>query len=186
MTFVYAGSMDEWQCIDKMLGCYNEIQKHFHNCKLSLLTSNKDEALRLIGIHHIENENIEVKYIPLSDIDKELEQYKYAFLLRDDIEVNRVATPTKMNTYLANGLIPIYSDVVDSFRINLSQLKYRIIQNTEENSSSIISKIQNIEKMQIPIENIMSNVEKVFTTYYNRDIYANQLYSKFIACFNVK
>lgn len=44
-----------------------------------------------------------------------LRDVKFGFVLRDDIAVNNVATPTKLSSYLSAGVIPIYSSALKDF-----------------------------------------------------------------------
>ena len=42
--------------------------------------------------------DVSIYSVPLSDLNNTLKQFKYGFIVRDDIAVNNVATPTKMNS----------------------------------------------------------------------------------------
>lgn len=116
LNFVYAGSLYKWQCIEKTLEVFREVEKIDSSAHLTLLTKNTTEAKHMVELFGIKN--FDVKYISLHDLDSELIKYKYGFLLRADNILNRVAKPTKMNSYLAVGIIPIYSIVVDSLKKN--------------------------------------------------------------------
>lgn len=50
----------------------------------------------------------------------------YGFILRKDSIVNRVATPTKLSSYMSVGVIPIFSVVLDDFYRVSEKLKYII------------------------------------------------------------
>ena len=47
-------------------------------------------------------------------------------ITRKDIAINKVATPTKMSSYLANGIIPIFSDIIGDFNKVMGKLKYTV------------------------------------------------------------
>ena len=116
-SFVYAGGLFSWQCFDETISLYKEIENKNENAFFTVLTKQKEEAEKLIQKANIKNYNI--LYVPLQDLDEELAKHKYGFMLRENNVVNSCATPTKMNTYLAVGLIPIYTDAITAFNDNL-------------------------------------------------------------------
>ena len=105
-----------------------------------------------------------------------LQHYKYGFIIRKDIEMNRVATPTKMNTYLANGVIPIYSNYIFAFKEGLKNTQYQIeISNNDEVLEEIIS----FEKKNIEAFNVLENYKStVFSHFYSEDFHINNLIEK--------
>ena len=127
-SFVYAGSLDGWQCFDKTLEIFKQISNRIKGCTLTILTGAQDKACEILKQFGVA---AEVKYVTRNMIDEELSKYKYGFIIRQDNPVNKVATPTKMNSYLANGIIPIFTDVVGAFKENLGNLKYSIPLTTE-------------------------------------------------------
>lgn len=46
-----------------------------------------------------------------------LADVKFGFVLRNDVPVNRVATPTKLSSYLSAGVIPVFSKYLKDFII---------------------------------------------------------------------
>ncbi|HCH8014075.1 TPA: hypothetical protein NJW72_003719, partial [Acinetobacter baumannii] len=118
----YAGSLATWQCVDKTLELYSLIERVLPNASLTLLTKEKELAETMINNYKIKNYSI--KYVSLENLDTELLKYKYGFLIRENHIVNNVATPTKMNSYLANGIIPIYSSFIDDFKVNFNEYDF--------------------------------------------------------------
>jgi hypothetical protein len=177
MSFVYAGNLSSWQCIDETLDLYKKIEEYFVNTQLIFLTKDKDKALKLTQEKGIATAHID--YIPLESLDDELQKYKYAFLIRKDIPINQVATPTKMNTYLANGLIPIYSNVVSAFRGKVENLDPVITINAGMTLKDIIRVIQTIEERGIELDSIYEEYEKLFDDFYNKNKYAEVIASIF-------
>lgn len=174
-TFVYAGSLSKWQCIDKTLEIYSKIEKILPNSKLTLLTKETELAAKLIEKYDVER--FEIKYVTLNKLDDELINHKYGFLLRENHIVNNVATPTKMNSYLALGVIPIYSDSIYDFN-SLSNTNVVIKHEVNLSDEVLINKIIGYEAIDADI--IFSNVEeeitKIFSSYYNEKKYIKQFY----------
>ncbi len=168
-SFVYAGSLSRWQCIDKTLFLYGKIKKHLPNATLTILTKEIERAKNLCKQYGVE---AVVKFIPSIELQDELCHYKYGFIVRDDIAVNNVATPTKMNSYMAAGVIPVYSDVVADFKKVFHDLNYVI---SFKKIDEAIDKILHIEKIGIDCNLMKLEYKKVFDTYYSVDNYVEPL-----------
>lgn len=168
-TFVYTGNMAGWQCFDETAELFSLVKSNCPEAELTIYTKDSEDAKRILekyGVKAI------IKYVPYSQLSDELKNYKYGFLLRDDDIVNNVATPTKMNSYLANGIIPIYSNVIYAFRENLSNLKYSIPV-TDKNQA--IESILSFEKQVIEARDVLKDYQQVFNEYYSRDYYIEKL-----------
>ncbi|WP_278036334.1 hypothetical protein [Flavobacterium nitratireducens] len=176
-SFVYAGSMATWQCVEETLQIFKAIQQEIPLASLTLLVKEQDEAFDMVSKYGINN--VEIKYVNLSDLQKELMRYKYGFIIREDILVNNVSTPTKMNSYLASAIIPIYTDSVHAFVENIDLGEYSICLNSK---SSVYKKAQQIidfEKRVINSIQLDEKIQSVFKTYYNDEMYLKQIELKF-------
>lgn len=173
-NFVYAGSMATWQSIDKTLMVFREIEHRLPEATLTLLTGQQKEAQQLINKYGIKN--VTVKYCPLDQLDEELKEYKYGFLLREDHIVNRVATPTKMNTYLSAGIIPVYTNVVDSFEQHIDLGKYALKFSAAASASEIAEGILLFEEQNdIDPGNILQVYAATYKEYYNDLFYLEKI-----------
>lgn len=168
-AFVYAGTTSKWQCVEEILALYKEIEDELPNSSLLLLTQQKREMSLLVKKSGVKNATID--YVPLSEIDDVLKRCKYAFLIRKDIRVNQVATPTKMNTYIANGLIPIYSDVIGDFKKAFKHLQPQISIKTSDSINDIVLEIKTIEQEGVSAIDIYDNYQEIFDSYYNKKKY---------------
>ncbi|WP_151837589.1 hypothetical protein [Acinetobacter ursingii] len=171
-TFVYAGGLDKWQCIEETLELFSLIEKQLQNASLTLLTKDKLKAEELIKKYHIKNYSI--NFVSLEELDDELRKYKYGFLIREDHVVNNVSTPTKMNSYLANGIIPIYTNVIDDFE----KISLGIELNSETQGwlDEILKYEDNFSTVEAEL--FRGEVERVFSQYYNEDNYIRQFFCK--------
>ncbi len=111
--FTYVGSLDLWQCFEKTADIYAAIEKQVPNCFFKVLTFQEEEAIRILRDKNIKN--FEVKKVPKDQVKKELLECTYGFIIREDNIVNRVATPTKISSYLSAGVLPIYSNCLIDF-----------------------------------------------------------------------
>lgn len=179
--FVYAGSLDAWQCFEKTLNVFSKVKEKMKNASLMILTKDTENARFMVQKHNLED--VEIKYIPKELIQAELKKYKYGFIIREDIEVNRVATPTKLNSYMASGVIPIVSDSLTDFVNNTSKCKYICRIGNDLTSEKVADKIIAFEKIDVDVTDIKNEYSLFFEEYYNANKYINSL-SRLIITFN--
>ena len=165
-SFVYAGSLAEWQCVEQTLCLYKQIKEFIPEATLSLLTGEKEKAENLISKYQLNN--VVVKYVPYKELNNELSKYKYGFLLREDIKVNNVATPTKMNSYMSCGIIPVYSNVIGDFKEEFKSLKYKI---EISSFADTIKQLQQLEATPISSISVLSEYKSLFSKYYSATYY---------------
>ncbi len=125
-VFVYAGSLARYQCIDETLEAFRIAQSITPEASLMFLTSDQEKARTLVSRHGITN--VSVGYAEKDELPTILSQAKYGFVIRDDSAINRVSTPTKISTYIANGVIPVYSPTIEAFSESargIVRLQYR-------------------------------------------------------------
>lgn len=167
-SFVYAGSLSAWQCFEETVEIYKNVEDTLNNSKLTVLTAEVERAkviLKEKGIQHFE-----VKYVPLIELDNEMSKHKYGFLMRKEHIVNYVATPTKMNSYLSVGLIPIFTDAVADFNEKIDLQMYELKINSALSVKQIVDRILAFEKeRQIEANTYYNVVKKIFDTYYSDD-----------------
>ncbi|WP_228127266.1 MULTISPECIES: hypothetical protein [Acinetobacter] len=172
-TFVYAGSLSDWQCINETLQVFKEIQYKIPAAKMFLYTAEKEKAFFLIEKNQIKN--IVVDYVEYSQLNDVLKNIKYGFLIRKDMVVNNVSTPTKMNGYLANGVIPIYSDFIFDFKLNLKG-DFLI---SSKSHLDMIDKVIKFEENKICSDEVKSEYSLLFEKYYSDEKYIKEILKKF-------
>lgn len=168
-NFVYAGGISTWQSIDKILDVYAEIEKELPEAKLTMLCNDKGYLKDEISKRGIQN--FEIKFVPLAELQDELEKYKYGFIIREKNWVNEVATPTKMNSYLAAHIIPIYSDGVNDFERNIKLGEFTLMAKTPLNPEEISKAVVAFEKESHNYESFIPLIKDVFDKHYNIETY---------------
>ena len=167
--FCYAGGLDVWQCFEETLQMYKKMESKYNNVSLLLLVKDKKLAQKLVQKYQIQN--YEIDFVPVEDVPKKLASVKFGFLIRDDLELNRVATPTKLMTYVGNGVIPILSECLEGLIENINCTDYFVSVDKDR-------KIDNIEKilnMKIDPNEIYKQFENVYNKKYNRDAHISGL-----------
>lgn len=125
-VFVYAGSLAKYQCIGEMLNAFKQVQSVCPLAQLLFYTAQQDEARALIDEARVDN--VVIGHAEPDELDGILAKAKYGFVIRDNSIVNRVATPTKISSYISNGVIPVYSPTLQAFSessANIERLEYR-------------------------------------------------------------
>lgn len=171
-TFVYAGSLHKWQCFEPMLDLFKKIQEQHPSAKLDIFTAEKEKAAEMARKHGV---NVSIDCLSPDELNKRLTQYKYGFIIREDDPVNNVASPTKMNTYVAAGIIPVASNVVDTYRINLSKYPHILLFNSE---TEMLSRIADIEATPLEADKLQAEFQSIFSSFWNREQYTDAIASK--------
>ena len=125
VKFVYCGGLDKWQKIDQILILYSELSKLFKNPSLPIYTRSTEKAKTILAEHNLTD--VTVDSLPHEKLMKKLENYNFAFLLRDDITVNNVASPIKFAEYISAGLIPILSPGIGDYSSLVREEKIGLI-----------------------------------------------------------
>lgn len=170
-TFVYAGSILAWQCVDEALQLYGMVKRKYPNATMTLLTRNQEQAQKLIDKHHLAD--VTIKFVTLDKLNEELSKYKYGMLLRSDDPVNNVATPTKFNSYLAVGIIPVISRVIGDYGSITNNMKYAVCINDEKELYSACEQIDYIEQHNITPNEILVEYKRIFDDYYDEPKYVD-------------
>lgn len=144
--FIYSGGLHKWQRIEDSVNLFVDYAKK-HEGKFLILTLDKEAAQALVNqtgeelknrfiIHSVTNKEV-YKYLNAADV---------AFLLRDDVVLNRVASPTKLAEYMFCGL-PIISTNVSTYWIENSSYIYNV--DIEKNLDKVNDFIKNADREAI-------------------------------------
>lgn len=159
--FAYVGSMAVWQKFEETVMLYKEIEQlRMPNTKFFVFTGDKIKAAEILKEHDVDNYSIE--FVPNEELPKALEAIKYGFIVREDTAVNRVATPTKISTYLSCGLIPIYSACLKDFERIAKKMNYAIC------CDKLMKKrILDFNDRTIDPSSVFNEYNEIFDTYYS-------------------
>lgn len=172
LSFVYAGGLHKWQCIDRMLNIFSIIQAKEPNATLDFYTFNVAEAKKIVDSLNLNH--VTLKTASLNEIDKLISKSKYGFIIRENHIVNNVATPTKLSTYLSVGTKPIITDVIFDFRMNVSRdvcVRVNWSDTDIEIAESIVSDHNNKDASGA----FISARKELFKNYLNRSVYVDKL-----------
>lgn len=171
--FCYAGGTQVWQGFDKILQIYAEIEKKREDVFLKVYSKDIESAKRMIDIAKLKHYSVDC--VPQSKMNQALADCKFGFIIRDDNIINNVATPTKLGTYLANGVIPIFSSTIHSFSDLAHDYKYLCCVNNDD----VVERIDEMLNQEINRKKVEEEYKEIFSTYYNPETYIAKLESFF-------
>lgn len=167
--FLYSGGADGWQCLPQTIQLYKKISSRLPDSSLTIYSRNEETVNKLLNKYGVK---AEIKYVPFQQLAEEIKDFKYGFLIRQDVAVNNVATPTKMSSYLANGIIPIFTNVIGDFKKELKNLTYSIPLDVNNNG---IDKLFELENKKISSKDVMEEYNTIFSRYYSEDYYIEKI-----------
>lgn len=168
-TFCYVGSLTIWQCFEQTVELYKKIEENYSNTKFIVCTGEQEKAKSILTSKGVKNYT--VQFVPQAELPNVLAQCKFGFIIREDVVVNNVATPTKLSTYLSNGIIPIVSDVIHEYASYFKGRKYMI-------SMPVIPDLGLIDKYMnsnITASDVYVEYSNFYNEYYNTDRYVTRL-----------
>lgn len=168
--FTYVGSLSKWQCFNETVELYKKIEENIKDTQLKVYTFSVEEAKKVLKEKNVKNYVVE-KVSP-NEISTVLKEAKFGFTLRNDIAVNNVATPTKLSSYLSAGVIPIFSMCIRDFYENTLDKKFVIPIDSFEN---IPINVLRLCKEKINADDIYREYQEIFSTYYNRESYKENM-----------
>lgn len=169
LRFAYVGSLAPWQCFDDTLLLYKEIEEQVENASLTIFTFEQEDAVARATALQIANFN--VVSLPPDQLGAELKSMSYGFVIRDDIVVNQVSTPTKLSSYMSCGVIPIFSNCLRDFAEAASDLESVLPLCGRGEVSDIVEFVTK----NVDIDRVEREYRLLFDTYYSEDAHRKRL-----------
>lgn len=113
VVFIYAGGTAKWQKIDVSLNIFKGYQTHNPNSKFLILSHDKEQLKTILEDEKWNSirKSVITTSVPYAKVPNYLNVADIAFLIRDNVILNAVASPTKLAEYLACGLPVITASV---------------------------------------------------------------------------
>lgn len=153
ILIVYSGRLEmKWEIPDKIFDFFKDLHIKDRRFKLLLITPDVDLANELISDYQFENVTY-VKKVELLEVNRYLNAADVGLLLRENIPMNNVASPTKFAEYLMAGLPVIISSGVHDFAENIYNTGYGVVVSTlgeisQEGYEKLVNSL-NIDKTEI-------------------------------------
>ena len=108
--FIYSGSLASYQSINLQMNFYDKILKDVRN--FIIFTTTDVDLAKKLYTHKFPVRFI-ILNIPFSEMNNYYNMADFAILLREDKQLNNVASPTKFGEYCLSGLPVIMNDTVN-------------------------------------------------------------------------
>lgn len=172
-NFAYIGGLQKWQNYEMILKVFSLIKKRNKDSKLFVYTKEVEDAKRIADSLDVHVEKIE--RLSQDELREKLKIIKFGFVLRDNNIVNTVSTPTKLSNYLANRIIPIYTDSLNDFLTAMVGKKYQIILKSDDTEDEMAFKILNSGFMgDIDFEDLDKEYNDIFSRYYSKEYHIKE------------
>ena len=127
IVIVYSGRLEmKWEIPDKIFEFFKDLSRKNKNFKLLLITPDHEIAQKLIEEFNFE-ESVMARSSKFEDVNKYLNAADVGLLLREDVIMNNVASPTKFAEYLLAGLPVIISHGIHDFAQNVKETGFGVV-----------------------------------------------------------
>lgn len=167
-SFVYAGGLQRWQCIEATLAAFAAINRKVPQATLTLLTADIDRAAAIV--QSFGTPATTIAYVPVAELQRALAAFKYGFALRETHVVNRVATPTKVSSYMAAGVIPVMTRAAQDFAKHLG-LVSPVVWLDHLDADHVAGRVGALESQRLQAENVLAAYQAAFASYFDHTAY---------------
>lgn len=136
LDLVYAGSLYPWQCVNDVLQTYKHLLNIRPDARLTLFTRETEKAKSLCIAAGVPG--VQITSVSPAELVSELRRFSFGFILRTEMSINRVSTPTKLSTYMAAGVIPILTTATPALVSMLSSTPFKVVV-TDAGTHSVIA-----------------------------------------------
>ena len=167
--FCYAGGVQKWQGFEEIVAIYQQIEMKHDDVFLKIYSKQLDEAKEIISKYSLKHYSVDC--VPQDEVDKTLADCMFGFIIRNDSVINNVATPTKLATYVGNGVIPIYTGTIHAYKDLSDKYQYLCCIKDEYD----IEPIEDLLNKKVDGTILLKEYEKLFNDYFNTENYIKDL-----------
>lgn len=169
INLVYAGSMYPWQCVRESLNAYRWIRGCKPEATMTILTREVDLAKSMCNEMGLNDVTVEA--VSPEKLLKRLQDFSFGFILRANMAINEVSTPTKFSSYLGAGVIPVMTKATPALVAMASDVPYKVIVKAPSNSKAIAEGVFEICGLEPTPNDVTLSFRNVFERYFNDDSY---------------
>lgn len=181
--FTYAGSIAPWQCFEPTVKLFSEIEKKVPNSHFRVLVKNKIEAMNIINKYGVKNYSID--FVPVEKVKEEMSIAKFGFCLRENTIINNVSTPTKLSSYISNGVMPIFTPAIKDFYNIASDCPFcHCVDYSDEKFDSLaVERIIALCQKNVKAEDVYLSFIQYFGEYYSAKVHSVKMSALFCEMF---
>lgn len=152
-VIVYSGKLSlKWEIPDVVFSFFKRVKELDSNFKFLILTPDQDKCKEFVRNYDLINEIVITK-VPFEEVSSYLNAADFGLLLREDVPMNNVASPTKFSEYIMSGLPTIVSNGVYDYVDLVNETGFGIVlENMYSLSKDELEKVNsliNIDRMKI-------------------------------------
>ena len=158
LHFVYIGGISKWQKIEEAILVYKYISKNINRpTQLSIVTPEIKKIHDLLSKTEQKLYSIEIISLKPNEVSDYLRSCDFGFLLRDKSIVNKLASPVKFLEYTSNGVVPIISDEIGDYSLDVENKVLGIcLKNYDKIDHSIIDELNQLLKDSSLLQRLFS------------------------------
>lgn len=111
-VFVYSGSFEEWQLVEKVFDFFEIAGKKMQNARFAIFSKEIDKFRECINNRGLDASKFFLKSLTKKELNYYLGQGDFGLLFRDNNIINKVSAPIKVKDYLISGLALIMTNSV--------------------------------------------------------------------------
>jgi len=151
LIFLYIGDLENYQLLPEMCRLFIEIKKQEPGSFFLILALGDHARFRdLLTAHGILEEDYRISFVSHNEIPKYIMMADIGLLLRKNISINNVASPTKLGEYLACGVpviaTPYIGDIKELFNKNKIGFFTKLDSKTNKELYTFIKDVQENRK----------------------------------------
>ncbi|MGC3999868.1 MAG: hypothetical protein QM767_21460 [Anaeromyxobacter sp.] len=160
LRLVYAGSMHPWQRVGDVVEVYRELKRSVPDVTLTILTRELEQARALCARRGVPE--VQVRSVPADRVAAELRPFSFGFILRGEMAINRVSTPTKLSSYMAAGVIPVLTSATPALVRAVQSTTFRIAVGADAPTAETADEIRKLYWTGIRPEQVLRDYRAVF------------------------
>jgi len=173
LDLVYAGSMHRWQCVEDVLLTFKLLHVTQPQTTLTLFTREIDRAKTMCSTAGLTN--VRIESVTPEKLLTALCAFSYGFILREHMDINEVSTPTKFNTYLAAGVIPVVTTATPALVRMLEVSPYKVVVTQAKSHAEIAEALTALAETAPLIDRVQDSYTMVFARHFDDNIHAMQI-----------
>ena len=173
LDLVYAGSLYKWQRVEDVLATFQLLSQARPEATLTLFTREVERARALCKAMGLTQ--VTVESVSPAELVTALQRFSYGFILREDIAINRVSTPTKLSTYMAAGVIPVLTEATPALSRLLELVPYKVIVREPTQHSEIADSLLDMARAAPSPAQVHAAFATVFSADFNDAVHARRI-----------
>lgn len=173
LDLVYAGSLYKWQRVEDVLKTFKCLRHQQPHATLTLFTREVERAhamCRQLGV-----DSVRVESVTPEQLVAALRRFSYGFILREDIAINRVSTPTKLSTYMAAGVIPVLTEATPALSRVLADTQYKVLVQLPTAHQEIASRLSALAQRAPDTSAVRTSYERIFQEHFSDALHAQRI-----------